>query len=122
MQPPSLNALGNAGDIRSPRRRQASSRNSLPALNAAAVVQVPQAVQCVFAQTGSCGTLEKEKVARVDGHKQAGFTPAVKRNARRTSPAGRTACFVQTGSCGTRKKKNVGRADGRQVAGIHFRR
>ena len=32
-----------------------------------------------------------------DGHKQAGFTPAVKRNARRASDAGRTACLVQTG-------------------------
>ena len=36
-----------------------------------------------------------------DGHKQAGFTPAVKRNARRASRAVRTACLAQTGSCGT---------------------
>ena len=43
-----LNALGPAGDIRSPRRRQASSRNSLPALNAAAVVQVSQLVQRIL--------------------------------------------------------------------------
>ena len=46
-----------------------------------------------------------------DGHKQAGFTPAVKRNARRASHAARKACLVQTSSCGTREKENVARAD-----------
>ena len=49
-----LSTLWGPGRRQEPGRRQASSRNSLPALNAAAVVQVPQAVQCVFAQTGRC--------------------------------------------------------------------
>ena len=47
----------------------------------------------VFQRTGAPGDVRSP----ADGHKQAGFTPAVKRNARRASDAGRTACLVQTG-------------------------
>ena len=56
-----------------------------------------------FANTGrkTCaqrlGARDLLSGGRADGHKQAGFTPAVKRNARRASSAARTACLVQTG-------------------------
>ena len=41
----------------------------------------------VFQRTGAPGDVRSP----ADGHKQAGFTPAVKRNARRASDAGRKA-------------------------------
>ena len=68
--------------------------------------------------------------ARADGHKQAGFTPAVKHNARRASDAGRTVCLVQTGlrasaffsaECqrsGAPGLSSDGRADGAKQAGF----
>ena len=45
---PSLNALGPATCLQAVAPTEASSRNSLPALNAAAVVQAMQTVQCVL--------------------------------------------------------------------------
>ena len=61
--------------------------------------------------------------ARADGHKQAGFTPAVKHNARRASDAGRTACLAQTGLRASaffsaEYQRCGARADGHKQAGF----
>ena len=60
---PSLNALGNAGDIRSPRRRKARSRNLLPALNVAAVVQALSR----YSMSCANGMLRQNHVCKVRG-------------------------------------------------------
>ena len=52
-----------------------------------------------FQRSGAC---DLPSGGRADGHKQAGFTPAVKRNARRASFAGCTASLAQPGRCGRR--------------------
>ena len=49
----------------------------------------------------STGARDLPSGGRADGHKQAGFTPAVKRSRRRASDAARTACPAQTGRCVT---------------------
>ena len=62
--------LWGPGRHQEPGRRQARSRNSLPALSAAAVVQVPQAEQCVLrkretAAAGRSSDTERGSVPRV---------------------------------------------------------
>ena len=81
----SLNALGPRATSEA-RPTAASSRNSLPALNAAAVVQALRQ----YSVSGADVRLRYSGVGKyrpADGRKQAEFTSAVKRGGRRASPA-----------------------------------
>ena len=65
---PSLNARGPAPCLQAVAPTEASSRNSLPALNAAAVVQAMQTVQCVL-RKWAVAALGRKNIARADGGK-----------------------------------------------------
>ena len=82
---PFFNALGPRATSGA-RPTAASRRDSLPPLNAAGVVQA----LCSYSVSGADGRERYSGEGNchpADGRKQAGFTPAVKRKARRAGPA-----------------------------------